>query len=783
MKRIRFNRHTIFSTVLNVAGLTLAFTVFMILMVQVMYDWRYDKCYPGHENIFRLEYSAQEEPGSYSANWSRPMITMMKDVLPQAEAIGTYVYSKGDSTPMRETGSDRSGVNIKFADCDYSLLKVFPFEFTEGDTALFSSPGMALISEKGAAKIFGKESPVGKELEFSSSTLVRYFPKRFTIAGVYRDFPENSSMDREILVNLGNISINNTGEWAYYCYVKTSDRDGLQSVMDSLAYRMSNGNEKADFRLMPLHEAYYSHNVSPDNIAKGNRPITITLFSVALLILTIAAINFINFSMASVPFRIKGINTRRVVGATRCSLIWTQLGTALLLVLTAFILSTGVMSIIANTSIASYISGSLRVQDNPSVLLTGLGAAALTALAAGIFPARYSTSFNPAMVLKGSFSLSARGRNLRSALIGIQYLISFVLIICALFITLQVKYMKGFDMGYDREHIIEFNISNNYSFSRESLREMLLGNPAVTDVTFSAYSIASETKMPWGRSFNGEPVQVECLPVDRNFISFFGLELTDGRDFLPSDDSNPDGTMIVNRTFLEMYPFYHIGSVFSGHTDKSTIIGSIRDFNFKPLQHSIGPFCLYNFGSTPWWQLSTGYAKIIPGDIPSTFEFIRKTINEMDPSISPEDIDIHFLDSTIESLYAKEDRLGRIITMASWISLLISVIGILGLVYFETQFRRKEIAIRRVHGASITEILTLINRYYLTITIICFILTVPVSFIIIRKWVSSFPYQSPVPIWIFIAALILTVLITAVTVTLCSRRAAMRNPVESISNE
>ena len=385
MKRIRFNRHTIFSTVLNVAGLTLAFTVFMILMVQVMYDWRYDKCYPGHENIFRLEYSAQEEPGSYSANWSRPMITMMKDVLPQAEAIGTYVYSKGDSTPMRETGSDRSGVNIKFADCDYSLLKVFPFEFTEGDTALFSSPGMALISEKGAAKIFGKESPVGKELEFSSSTLVRYFPKRFTIAGVYRDFPENSSMDREILVNLGNISINNTGEWAYYCYVKTSDRDGLQSVMDSLAYRMSNGNEKADFRLMPLHEAYYSHNVSPDNIAKGNRPITITLFSVALLILTIAAINFINFSMASVPFRIKGINTRRVVGATRCSLIWTQLGTALLLVLTAFILSTGVMSIIANTSIASYISGSLRVQDNPSVLLIGLGAAALTALAAGIF--------------------------------------------------------------------------------------------------------------------------------------------------------------------------------------------------------------------------------------------------------------------------------------------------------------------------------------------------------------------------------------------------------------
>ncbi len=215
MRRIRFNRHTIFSAVLNVTGLTLALSVFMILMVQVMYDWRYDRCYPGHDNIYRLEYleyTAQEDLSSYSANWSRPMITMVKTVLPQAEAIGTYVYNKGNIAPMRETGSDKSGIDIKFADCDYDLLKVFPFEFTEGDTSLFSSPGMALISEEGAARIFGKESPVGKEVEFSSSTLVRYFPKRFTIAGVYRDFPENSSMDREILVNLGNISMNNTGE-------------------------------------------------------------------------------------------------------------------------------------------------------------------------------------------------------------------------------------------------------------------------------------------------------------------------------------------------------------------------------------------------------------------------------------------------------------------------------------------------------------------------------------------------------------------------------------------
>ena len=787
MRRIHFNRHTLFSTVLNVTGLTLALSVFMILMVQVMYDWRYDRCWPGHEKIYRLEYAAQEDLSSYSVNWSRPMINTLKDALPQAEAVGTYLYSKGQSAPMRETGTDNPGITLRYADCDYGLLRVFPFEFTEGDTSLFKAPRTAVISENGAEKLFGSESPIGKEVEFASPATVRFLPRKFTIVGVFKDFPENSSVDNEVIINIGDFSINNYGAWAYYCYVRTSDHEGLQSALDEYADKLSGGQEDSGFRgfrITGLHDAYYNYNFPPDNIAKGNRSTTITLFSVAILILLIAAINFINFSMAAVPFRIKSLNTRRVIGATRGTLIWRQLGSTLLLVLAAFVLSAGVMSVAATTGIASYISGSLKVQDNPAVLLIGLCAAVTTALAAGIFPARYSTSFNPAMVLKGSFSLSARGRNLRTVLVSIQYLVSFILIIYALFITLQVRYMKGFDMGYDREHIVEFSLPNESAVRRETLREMLLGNPAITDVTFSAYSIASETKMPWGRQYNGEPVQVECLPVDRNFISFFGLELTGGRDFLPSDDNNPDGTMIVNGTFLSMHPFYQIGSGFPGHSSGyATIIGSIRDFNFKPLQHSIGPFCLYNFGSTPWWPLRTGYARIIPGDIPATFGFIRQKIQETAPSVNAEDIDIHFLDDTVDRLYAKEDRLGRLISTASWISLLISIIGILGLVHFETQFRRKEIAVRRVHGASVAEILTMINRYYLTITLICFILTAPVSFIIIRKWVSSFPYRSPVPVWIFIAALALTAAVTAVTVTLCSRRAALRNPVESISNE
>ena len=166
-----------------------------------------------------------------------------------------------------------------------------------------------------------------------------------------------------------------------------------------------------------------------------------------------------------------------------------------------------------------------------------------------------------------------------------------------------------------------------------------------------------------------------------------------------------------------------------------------------------------------------GYAKVMTGDIPATFSFIRKTLSELDPSFNTGSMDVRFLDDAVAGLYAQEDRLVRMITTASWIS------------HFETQFRRKEIAVRRVHGASVGEILLMLNRYYLRITAVCFAVAVPVAWFIIRRWVSSFPYQSPVPVWIFLVALVLVSLITAVTVTLQSRRAALRNPVDSISSE
>ena len=414
--RLRFNRHKTFSTVLNVIGLTLAFSVFLILTVQVVYDTRYDLNYPDTDKIVRLEYSDPTSPGVYGVQLSRPFIENLKTFFPQAEAVSCYWYYKN---------GNRSPFKLRYTQTDFDLLRVFPFEFIEGDTSGYRAPGTAVISQKAAAKIFGSQSPVGKDIQYDIKS---GDGSSWRIVAVYKDFPDNSSMDNDLLLNLGDYSMTDYSEWSYPCYMKMNTFEGVEPLLDSLGAMMfgedSEFKDQVDFRLSHLHDAYYARDVEGDNMAKGNRSTTMTLLTVSILVLLIAIINFVNFAMASVPFSIKSINTRRVIGSTRGQQIWAQLWRALGLVLLAFALSVGMMSLAATSSIASNISGSLRVADNLPIILIGLGVAVVTAFIAGIFPARYSTSFNPAMVLKGSFSLSAKGRKMRSVLVGFQYVIS-----------------------------------------------------------------------------------------------------------------------------------------------------------------------------------------------------------------------------------------------------------------------------------------------------------------------------------------------------------------------
>ena len=785
----RFFNHRLFSALLNFIGLTLAFSAFLVIMVQVVYDYGYDRNYEDAERIFRVENKFMSRVG-YSTVLSRPMIEAMKSASPEIEAGGCYNYAKGWNVAV--TLSDdvqQNEYRIRYGIIEKSLLRVFPFDFIVGDTSRFE-PFTVIMSETTAKLLFGDGSAVGKNIYIDKGE------QPYMVAAVYKDFPENSSADCGIFGNIGDSQLDDWSEWNQSFYVKLRTPQAADDVAAAMLHTLISyydvegwtEEEMAEYmsslRLVNLHDAYYSTDVEYDNMGKGNRFTTITCFTVSLLIIIVAIINFINFSMASVPFMIKGINTRRVLGSTRGRLIGRQVGESLLIAVAAFILSVIVMRALSGTFVSSMISGSLDPSGNFALIGVGAAIALVMVALAGIFSASYSTSFPPAMVLKGSFSLSAKGRSLRSIIVGFQYVVSFILIIMTLFIYCQRRYMNSFDMGFDREQIVTFYVGNSVGERRQAFEAHLKENPHVLDVTFAGNELVSNGKMGWGRMYDGESVNIDCLPVDADFIDFFGMEVVQGRDFMPSDEQKANGTFIMNQATMDAYPFMKLDTKLTGHaSEPADIVGVVKDFNFKPLQYGVSPIALYVFGSEPWWPLTWAYAKISPEDVAGTIEYIRESVSEFNPQMTADYVNVRFLDEAIGNLYQKETNLNKLITIASVLSLLICVIGILGLVYFETQFRRKEIALRRVHGATVGEVLRMINRYYVIICTVCFIVAAPLAWFIARKWVEGFTYQCPVHAWIFIVAYAALLAITVGVVTLQSHRAVSKNPVDSIKNE
>ena len=784
-----FKKSRLLGAVLNLLGLTVAFTAFMVIMIQVLYDWRYDRNYPDSDRIFRLEFVQDvANPGSYEVIICRPFIEGLKGTIPEVEELGVYNYWQGSTSSWILPDDEEHSYGLPTAMLDSCMLGVFPFEFTEGDPSGFARPRSVLIAESVAARLFPDESPVGKSLNDAYGT-------PYSIAAVYKDFPENSSVANGVLVQLGNDNIDNWSEWSYSCYMKLydpADRDKVAEQLKQKMFELLDIEPESDWskvlengvRISTLHEAYYSKDVSGDPMGKGNRSTTDSLFAIGLVIIAIAVINFINLATAAVPLNIKDINTRKILGSGRAELVGKQLAEALILALAAFALGVLALHFISGTSFSGYISGSLKPADNLPVLLLGAAVAVCTSLIAGIFPAMYSTSFQPALVLKGSFSMSPRGKLFRNCLVGFQFIASFVLIGMALYIQVQTAFMKNMDMGFTRDQVVEFACGTTIGSNAENFEQRLKQNPHIKDVTFAGNWLVSDGKMGWGREYDGHRVQLDVLPVSYDFLDFFGMTMKEGRNFMPSDELNPDGTFIINEQTMLKYPFLRVGSRLTGHAeDPAEIVGVVKDFNFKPLQYGVDPLALYVFGSNPWWPLSVVYVRIDGVDVAGTFRDIRDAIEDFDPSLNGDEVPIEFLDESIGHLYEKERKLNSLIATAAVLSLMISLIGILGMVSFETRFRRKEIAIRKVHGADTTEILRMQNRHYMLMTAICFAISVPLSLPVMEAWVRGFAYRAPIPVWIFLVSLLSVAAITVLTVTLQSLGAARANPVDSLHDE
>ena len=756
---------------MNVIGLGIAFSVFLILMSQIWWDFSYDK-FKGSKDIYIVEEPSPFDE-EYASTVLRPVIPAIKACSPDIVAACDYFETRNDRLGIIQirggNGEWEAVKGISYGVTETSVLDVFNIRLMAGRREDFAVKGDALVSESAAAQYFPGRNPVGEVFYYE------FGRTECRIVGIYQDRKENETMVNGLLIHEGETDNTLPNGYLHTCYVKLAPGADIAAVREAVG-KVRLTREGAPFRLTKLHAHWFM--LEQDifgNKTGGNKLMCYILLVIALLFLMIAAFNYINFAMAAIPFRIRDINTRKVYGATRGSLILRQVLLAFGIVGTAFLLGILAMRTLSGTTWATFLSGSMAPEKNLPVLFLGAAAALVIALVSGLIPAFYSTAFPPALVLKGGFSGSAKGGGLRTATLILQYVLSFIFIISALVLQRQTRFMAQNDaLGFDYDLVLKME-SHLFSPVKEVADE-IRKIPGVVDVTRGASPIQDGPSSQSAVREEDRVVPYSFRDIPPEYPEFFHLELLDGRLPLPGEN----GVALVNASFVEALPSYGVGKVINRHGKDATVIGVLKDFHARPLQHSISPLVLFVQDQRNYNSFMIRVRK--DADVQDILERSVTLYREI-RNLDENDIETGFLSRDIEQLYEQEYRQTRLIKLSSLLSLIIALIGILGLVWFDTRFSRKEVAIRKVNGATAQEILSRINLKYLAITGVSFVIAAPLAYAIVQRWMSQFAFRTTIPAWLFAAAFAAVLLITLVVVSFQSWRAANANPVDALKNE
>ena len=788
MNQIIKNCFTIFkqfktATFLNVTGLSVAFAVFIVIATQLRHEFTFDTTYKNAAHIYRMEvYDSVSQ--QYSINSSMQIYETVATHFTGIENWGGYVYhGKFLITRIDESGN-RCQYSESIGFITSSILDIFSINVVAGDAkATLDNPQQCLLPLTMAHRIFGTEYAVGKTLIIDD--------KEIEVGAVYADFPKNSSLSDALFRKLDNKSWNNWSEVGFFQLSTGVDVATLNqkiNTSDAASLGIPEGGERYfnieqkrfTFFLKPIKESYFSKTVTygyGENGSNrvGNKTLSYVLMLVGLLIMVIAYINFTNFSTALAPVRIKSINTRQVMGASQGGLQRGIMAEAAIISLLSFALSLLWVSLFSKSTLSTAFFANPTLAANMEIVVITAILSLLLGLLAGAYPAVYLTSFTPALVLNGSFALTPQGIRLRNTLITIQFCTSIALITGTLFIKLQHDYMRNRPIGMKRENvvIIGVNQEKNIVSQINAVAHEMMQNPHIHDFTTSS-NIPGSIGMGWGRSFYGTTIQVRAWPVGHNFLRFFGIPIIEGEDFF---EHNEKGTnkYVFNRKTVDKYGLESpIGKELTGYPkNNGTIVGIAENVNFASLHIEIEPLIFICGDDQPVRFL---FFKINGVDTPATIAHIKNVFSKFGEN----PIDLRFLDEELDKLYKKEADLANIISLFSLIAIIISLMGIYGLILFNAKFKVREIGIRKVNGASEMEIILLLNRGFLQLIAIAFIIATPISYYLIFSWLKGFPYRVAIYWWVFALAGFMTLLITLLTVSYQSWKAAAANPTKSL---
>lgn len=767
---------------LNIFGMSIAFAAFYIVMSQVWYDFTFNRNIKDSEDVYIVGLPSWYDETKLMIALNRQLVPIMASNTPDIQLFGACGSFFSSNYHTIKNG-ERVPTPVQILQCDKGFAQTFGIEFISGSIDDLNEPGVITISESVAKKyqLSVGDAFVNKDPNLKGEIIIK---------SIFKDFPHNCILNETEAFQFYEFEQMpvNPSEWSYTYFVKLQHGCDPTSTVEAMFNALTKQTEQNSsiedlgLALVPLNDLYFSDKLDNHKFEKGNKVTTITFLIIAILILGISLINAINFFMATIPIKIKTVNILKIFGSSRMAIIWSFVMESLIMVTISFAIAIVMIHLFKDSEYASLLSCGLDFSQNRLVLVITVVVAIAMALFSNLYPASYITSISPVMVVKGAFSSTNSGRKLRFSLIILQFTITIALLTGAFFLTMQHRYMMGFDMGFNKENLLSVELPYQFDGNYIGVENKMLQNPQITDVTFANGIMVAKGRMGWGRSYKGNQVNYQVYPVYPDFLRFMGIDIMEGRDFSDTDLQG-NGVFIFTENAKSKFDL-NLNDHMDGHNGTAEIIGFCKDFNNRPLQYGYEPFAFYVFGSNPWRYYNNVYIRMTPeADINGVVDYIRNTVHELYPTVPKSAIDVDTYDNELSAQYKSEDDLNTLINIFTALAMVISLLGVFGLVRIDTAYRKKEIGIRRVLGESIGETIILFNKNIVRLLVVSAVIAIPISYFVVDYYLSTFVYHIPIYWWIFVLAFLA---VTAITITVVSTgcyKAATNNPVDSIKSE
>jgi putative ABC transport system permease protein len=774
----RYTAHSI----LNISGMAIGMASAILILLWVQDEWSYDRHFKNADNLFRLIESKKPSGGDASVFAISPGVlgNTLKKEFP--EIIRSSRYEPHFELRLKKGDEFKHEKAVAAVDKDF--LNMFNIEFVRGDiNSALNDPHNIVLTEEMSHKYFGNEEALGKTLSESLGYLV-------TVTGVIRK-PHNSHLQFDFLVPIESFKERGApiNDWEFRCYnyielKKGADSKILENKIKNLLKKYIKGSNSEIFlqNIKKIH-LFSSRKYTYDISGHGDITSVRIMSLIAVFILLVACINFMNLATAQSARRAREIGIRKVAGASKQKIIVQFISESLLIVFAAHVIAMIFVELLL-PGFNNFTFKQLTINyQSPSLYLDLIIVVLFCGLLAGSYPALYLSSLKPLNIMKGIINNNPGNAQFRRVLVIFQFSLSVILIICTLIVGSQLNYIQNKNLGFNKDNIGYFMFPTApWDPKLEIVKKELLNNPDILSVAKVFYNYENPLNIEgtsdgykWAGKKEGDDALFYELSADADYAKTFQLELREGR-FFSSKFSTDNTAIVINEQAAKILgiknPIGEIITTIQG--SKLNIIGVVKDFHFKPLHYKIEPLIMH-IGTS-----NTFFIRMKSGKITSTIESVKKIYNSFKPDIP---LDFHFLEDDFDKLYRTEQRMSKIFSYFSFLAIIISCLGLIGLSSFMTERRTKEIGIRKSNGAKSNEIFFLLSKEYIIWVSISIIIACPIAWFAMDKWLQNFAYRINISWWVFALAGIVALLIALLTVSYQSYKAAGKNPVEALRYE